>query len=36
MTTEEWILFIVFNIVLNVFMQTLAWKIATHISKKRR
>ena len=34
MTQKEWICFIVFNIVLNVVLQTLAWKLAMYISKK--
>ena len=35
MTKEEWIIFILFNIVINIIFQTLAWKIAFHIEKKK-
>lgn len=35
MTREEWIIFILFNIVINVIFQTLAWKIAFQIGKKK-
>ena len=30
----DWVVFILFNIVLNIVFQTLAWKIAFNIGKK--
>lgn len=36
MTKEEWIIFILFNVVINVIFQTIAWKIAFRIGKKLR
>lgn len=35
MTFEEWIVFILFNIGINVILQTIAWKIGFSIGKKR-
>ena len=35
MTFEEWIVFILFTIGINVFFQTIAWKIGISIAKKR-
>ena len=34
MTFEEWIIFILFNIGINVIFQTIAWKIGVSIAKK--
>jgi len=34
MTAKEWIIFILFNITINVLLQMLAWKIAIKLSKK--
>lgn len=35
MTSEEWIVFILFNIGINVILQVTAWKIGFSIAKKR-
>ena len=35
MTFKEWVVFILFNIAINVFFQTMAWKIASLIEKKK-
>mgnify|MGYP007038248316 CR=1 FL=1 len=35
MTFEEWIVFILFTIAINVIFQTIAWKIGVSIGKKR-
>lgn len=34
MTSEEWIVFILFNIAVNVIFQIIAWKIGVSIGKK--
>ena len=36
MTFEEWIVFILFTIGINVILQTIAWKIGVSIAKKKR
>lgn len=36
MTPTEWAIFIVFNISINIILQTLAWKIAFKIGEKKR
>ena len=36
MTPFEWVIFILFNIVLNVVMQVLAWNIAYKIGNKEK
>lgn len=33
MSAKEWVFFILFNIVLNVVLQVLAWKIARRATK---
>lgn len=35
MTPAEWAIFMVFNISINIILQTLAWKIAFKIGEKR-
>ena len=35
MTFEEWVVFILFNIAINIILQTLAWKLSFWIGKKR-
>ena len=35
MTFEEWIVFILFNIGINVILQVTAWNIGVSIAKKR-
>lgn len=36
MTIEQWIVFILFTIAINIVMQVLAWKIAYKLGVKHR
>ena len=35
MTFEEWVVFILFTIAINLIMQIIAWKISFWIGKKK-
>lgn len=35
MTFEEWVVFILFTIVINLIMQIIAWKLAFWVGKKK-
>ena len=35
MTFEEWVVFILFTIAINLILQTIAWKLSFWIGKKK-
>ena len=36
MTAEEWIIFLIFTIAINVLFQVIAWKLARSIGQKEQ